>query len=109
MLEGTQVRVEPAATLVGDLAVPGVKGICQRGVLLGAVADGESELRGFGHAADTDAAIEVARALGAEVDEPSGHVVTKPSASETARGTRASARFLRSKASSASILPAVAK
>jgi 3-phosphoshikimate 1-carboxyvinyltransferase len=69
------VRVEPAAALVGDIAVPGVKGICQRGVLLGAVADGESELRGFGHAADTDAAIGVARALGAEVDEPSEDVV----------------------------------
>jgi len=69
------VKVEPAAALVGDIAVPGVKGICQRGVLLGAVADGESELRGFGHAADTDAAIDVARALGAEVDEPSNDVV----------------------------------
>jgi 3-phosphoshikimate 1-carboxyvinyltransferase len=69
------VRVEPAAALVGDIAVPGVKGICQRGVLLGAVADGESELRGFGHAADTDAAISVARALGAEVDEPAEDVV----------------------------------
>jgi 3-phosphoshikimate 1-carboxyvinyltransferase len=69
------VRVEPAAALVGDIAVPGVKGICQRGVLLGAVADGESELRGFGHAADTDAAIDVARALGAEVDEPAEDVV----------------------------------
>jgi 3-phosphoshikimate 1-carboxyvinyltransferase len=69
------VRVEPAAALVGDLAVPGVKGICQRGVLLGAVADGESELRGFGHAADTDSAIAVARALGAEVSEPADDVV----------------------------------
>jgi 3-phosphoshikimate 1-carboxyvinyltransferase len=69
------VRVEPGAALVGDLAVPGVKGICQRGVLLGAVADGESELRGFGHAADTDAAIGVARALGAEVVEPADDVV----------------------------------
>jgi len=69
------VRIEPAAALVGDIAVPGVKGICQRGVLLGAVADGESELRGFGHAADTDSAISVARALGAEVSEPADDVV----------------------------------
>lgn len=69
------MKVEPGAALVGDIAVPGVKGICQRGVLLGAVADGESELRGFGHAADTDAAIDVARALGAEVDEPAEDVV----------------------------------
>jgi len=63
-------RVEPAAALVGDIAVPAVKGICQRGVLLGAIADGESELRNFGHAADTDSALAAVAALGAEVSEP---------------------------------------
>ena len=69
------MKVEPAAALVGDIAVPGVKGICQRGVLLGAIADGESELRGFGHAADTDVAISVVRALGAEASEPADGVI----------------------------------
>jgi len=63
-------RVEPAAALVGDLGVPAVKGICQRGALLAAIGDGESELRNFGHAADTDVALEAVRALGAEVREP---------------------------------------
>jgi 3-phosphoshikimate 1-carboxyvinyltransferase len=67
--------VEPASALVGDLAVPGVKGISQRGVLLGAIADGESELRGFGHAADTDVAIEAVRQLGVEVEEEGGDIV----------------------------------
>jgi 3-phosphoshikimate 1-carboxyvinyltransferase len=63
-------RVDPAAALVGDLAVPAVKGICQRGALLAAIADGESELRNFGHAADTDTALTAVAALGAEVHEP---------------------------------------
>jgi 3-phosphoshikimate 1-carboxyvinyltransferase len=63
-------RVEPAAALVGDIAVPSVKGICQRGALLAAIADGESELRNFGHAADTDSALAAVAALGAEVSEP---------------------------------------
>ena len=63
-------RVEPAAALVGDIAVPAVKGICQRGALLGAIADGESELRNFGHAADTDTALAAVEALGAELSEP---------------------------------------
>jgi 3-phosphoshikimate 1-carboxyvinyltransferase len=63
------VKVEPATSLVGALAVPGVKGICQRGVLLGAVADGETVLRGFGHAADTDVALDAVRQLGATVHE----------------------------------------
>jgi 3-phosphoshikimate 1-carboxyvinyltransferase len=63
-------RVDPAAALVGDIAVPAVKGICQRGALLAAIADGESELRNFGHAADTDTALAAVEALGAEVSEP---------------------------------------
>jgi len=68
------VKVEPAAAIVGAIGVPAVKGICQRGVLLGAIADGESELRGFGHAADTDTAIEVVRGLGVEVEVDDGTV-----------------------------------
>jgi 3-phosphoshikimate 1-carboxyvinyltransferase len=63
------VKVEPAAALVGDIAVPAVKGICQRGALLAAIAYGESELRNFGHARDTDAALSAVAALGAEVTE----------------------------------------
>ena len=63
------MRIEPAASIRGAIAVPGVKGISQRAVLLGAVADGESSIRGFGRAADTESAIHAARALGAEVVE----------------------------------------
>jgi len=61
------VKVEPAASLAGAAAVPGNKGSSQRAVLLGAVADGESQIRGFGRAADTLSAVDAARALGAEV------------------------------------------
>jgi 3-phosphoshikimate 1-carboxyvinyltransferase len=68
------MKVEPAAAVVGAIGVPAVKGICQRGVLLGAIADGASELRGFGHAADTDTAIEVVRALGVDVQVDDGTV-----------------------------------
>jgi len=69
------VRVEPAVALRGALEVPAVKGICQRGVLFGAIADGVSEVRGFGRAADTESAISVARQLGVEVDDVSEDVV----------------------------------
>jgi len=69
------MRVEPAAAVRGAIAVPGVKGISQRAVLLGAVADGASRIRGFGRAADTESAIDVARALGARVDEDGDEVV----------------------------------
>jgi 3-phosphoshikimate 1-carboxyvinyltransferase len=63
------VRIEPAASVQGAIAVPGVKGISQRAVLLGAIADGESEIRGFGPAEDTEAAIRIVRDLGVEVED----------------------------------------
>jgi 3-phosphoshikimate 1-carboxyvinyltransferase len=69
------MRIEPAASVRGAIAVPGVKGISQRAVLLGAVADGESEIRGFGRAEDTEAAIRVVRDLGVEVAEDGGETV----------------------------------
>ena len=69
------MRVEPAVALRGAIEVPGVKGICQRGVLFGAIAEGETEIRGFGRAADTESAISVARQLGAEVVDVSEDVV----------------------------------
>ncbi len=63
------MRIEPAASVEGALAVPGVKGISQRAVLLGALADGESRIRGFGRAADTESAVTAVEALGADVAE----------------------------------------
>jgi 3-phosphoshikimate 1-carboxyvinyltransferase len=63
------VKIAPAAALVGDVAVPGVKGLSQRAVLLGAVAEGESIIRNFGRAGDTESAISAVRALGVEVIE----------------------------------------
>jgi 3-phosphoshikimate 1-carboxyvinyltransferase len=65
----SELRIEPAAAIVGAAAVPGVKGISQRAVLLGAVADGESRVRGFGRASDTLSALDAARTLGAAVED----------------------------------------
>ena len=45
------MRVEPVAAVRGAIGVPGVKGISQRAVLLGAIAEGESTISGFGRAA----------------------------------------------------------
>jgi 3-phosphoshikimate 1-carboxyvinyltransferase len=69
------VKVEPAASVEGAIAVPGVKGISQRAVLLAAVADGESEISGFGRAEDTEAAIRLVRDLGVEVEDDGGEEV----------------------------------
>ena len=42
------LTIEPASSIDGAIAVPGVKGISQRAVLLGAIADGESGGHGDG-------------------------------------------------------------
>ena len=68
-LAGPRMRIEPAASLQGGLAVPGDKSISHRAVLIGAIADGETVVEGFGRSADTESTIGAARALGAEVGE----------------------------------------
>jgi 3-phosphoshikimate 1-carboxyvinyltransferase len=63
------MRIEPAASLRGHIAVPGDKSISHRAVLLGAIGDGETSVRGFGRSGDTEATIAAVRALGVTVDE----------------------------------------
>jgi 3-phosphoshikimate 1-carboxyvinyltransferase len=64
-----KVRVEPAASLQGGVAVPGDKSISHRAVLIGAITEGESVIEGFGRSADTESTIAAARALGVDVGE----------------------------------------
>jgi 3-phosphoshikimate 1-carboxyvinyltransferase len=63
------MRIEPAAAIVGHVAVPGDKSISHRAVLLGAIAEGDTHVRGFGRAGDTQASVEAVRALGIEVED----------------------------------------
>jgi 3-phosphoshikimate 1-carboxyvinyltransferase len=63
------MRIEPAAALEGHFAVPGDKSISHRALLVGAVADGETRIRGFGRSEDTGSTIAAVRALGAEVHD----------------------------------------
>ena len=62
------MRIEPAAAVRGDIAVPGDKSISHRALLLAAVADGESDIRGFGVSDDTLATARAVSALGAAAD-----------------------------------------
>jgi 3-phosphoshikimate 1-carboxyvinyltransferase len=63
------VKVQPAAAVVGDVAVPGVKSIAHRALLLGAVADGETTIANFGRSGDTESTIDALRSLGVRIDE----------------------------------------
>ena len=61
--------VAPATSLRGAVAVPGDKSISHRAVLLGAIGEGETVVRGFGRAADTESTVAAVRALGVDVCE----------------------------------------
>jgi 3-phosphoshikimate 1-carboxyvinyltransferase len=63
------VRIEPAAALVGHVAVPGDKSISHRAVLLGALGEGATRVRNFGRSGDTWSTVEAVRALGVEVED----------------------------------------
>ena len=63
------VRVSAArGPLLGSTAVPGDKSIAHRALLLGALADGTSTIRGFPGGADVRATLGAIRALGATAD-----------------------------------------
>jgi len=63
------MKIEPAASIAGHIAVPGDKSISHRAVMVGAVSEGETTVHGFGRSGDTEATIAAVRALGVTVDE----------------------------------------
>ncbi|HKT43745.1 MAG TPA: 3-phosphoshikimate 1-carboxyvinyltransferase [Gaiellaceae bacterium] len=63
------MKIDPAAAVVGHVAVPGDKSVSHRAVLIGAIAEGDTHVRGFGRAGDTQASVDAVRALGVEVDD----------------------------------------
>jgi 3-phosphoshikimate 1-carboxyvinyltransferase len=63
------MKVEPAITLAGHLAVPGDKSISHRSLLIGAICEGQTHVTGWGRSADTESTLGAVRALGVKVDE----------------------------------------
>jgi 3-phosphoshikimate 1-carboxyvinyltransferase len=67
--------VAPAVSLRGAVAVPGDKSISHRAVLIGAICDGETVIRGFGRSEDTESTVRAVRALGAGVEEEGSEIL----------------------------------
>jgi 3-phosphoshikimate 1-carboxyvinyltransferase len=63
------MRIEPAAHIDGHIAVPGDKSISHRALLLGALCEGETVVRGWGRSGDTESTLRAVRSLGVVVDE----------------------------------------
>jgi 3-phosphoshikimate 1-carboxyvinyltransferase len=61
----------PAATLHGDVVVPGDKSVSHRSMMLSAIAEGTSHIRGFLEGEDTRATAAVLAQLGVRIEAPS--------------------------------------
>ena len=64
--------VRPGGRLAGRLRVPGDKSISHRAVMLGALADGVTEVTGFLEGADCLATMRAFRAMGVRIEGPEG-------------------------------------
>jgi 3-phosphoshikimate 1-carboxyvinyltransferase len=63
------MRIDPAASLRGHIAVPGDKSVSHRAVLLGAIGERVTSVTGFGRSADTESTIAAVRSFGVTVHE----------------------------------------
>ncbi len=79
--------VRPGGRLTGRIRVPGDKSISHRSIMLGAIADGVTEVSGFLEGADALSTMNVFRALGVQIDGPSnGRVIVHGVGREGLRG-----------------------
>jgi 3-phosphoshikimate 1-carboxyvinyltransferase len=69
-------RIDPGGRLSGTIRVPGDKSISHRSVMLGAIAEGVTEVTGFLEGADAISTMNVFRALGVRIDGPGDGRVT---------------------------------
>lgn len=70
------IRVQPGAALRGETHVPGDKSISHRSILLGMLAEGTTEVRGWLAAGDTEATLGAARTLGVPIERHDTNTLT---------------------------------
>ena len=68
--------VRPGKALRGTTTVPGDKSISHRAVLFGAIANGQTEVRSWLAAGDTEASLSVIQSLGIKVERHDKHTLT---------------------------------
>jgi 3-phosphoshikimate 1-carboxyvinyltransferase len=69
------IEAQPVRSVSGRLAVPGDKSISHRSILLSALAEGVSEIRGFLASEDCLATLEAMRSLGVSIEQRSASEV----------------------------------
>jgi 3-phosphoshikimate 1-carboxyvinyltransferase len=65
-----EFRLLPGGSLTGELRVPGDKSISHRSIMLGALAEGTTHIRGFLEGEDALATVAAFRAMGVDIEGP---------------------------------------
>lgn len=69
--------IHPCNHISGELVVPGDKSISHRGIMLGAISEGITELSGFLDGADCRSTIDCFRKMGIDIVQSNDHVVIR--------------------------------
>jgi 3-phosphoshikimate 1-carboxyvinyltransferase len=69
------ISITPGSSLKGELVVPGDKSISHRSIMLGAIANGVTTVRGFLRGEDNMATMAAFRAMGVRIDDD-GHLLS---------------------------------
>ena len=76
IVSAERLHIRPGGALQGETRVPGDKSISHRAVMLAALAQGVSEVRGWLAAGDTEASLRAVQALGVPVERDGPHRLT---------------------------------
>jgi 3-phosphoshikimate 1-carboxyvinyltransferase len=71
----TTITIKPAASVKGEIIVPGDKSISHRSIMLGAIANGVTSVRGFLRGGDNMATMGAFRSMGVQIDDDGETVV----------------------------------
>lgn len=71
----TTITIRPAASVKGEITVPGDKSISHRSIMLGAIANGTTTVRGFLRGGDNMATMGAFRSMGVRIDDDGETVV----------------------------------
>ena len=71
----TTITIKPAASVKGEITVPGDKSISHRSIMLGAIANGTTTVRGFLRGGDNMATMGAFRSMGIRIDDDGETVV----------------------------------
>ncbi|MBO6134103.1 MAG: 3-phosphoshikimate 1-carboxyvinyltransferase [Lachnospiraceae bacterium] len=85
------MKLSRAMELKGEIKVPGDKSISHRSIMLGAIAEGDTVIRGFLKSADCNSTIKAFKAMGIEIEEEEDKIIVH---GKGLHGLRAPASYL---------------